>query len=351
MTFWLTALLVWMAAGARVGRVLVKPATTARVAIVVAVASVAAAATLAVPEISVAVDHLLPNGVHGEWFGDRLTAASWILFGTATSVVAAAAWPVVSRRNLRQIAWMIYAGGLIAMLLTLVWSLTFGWVIVVLECVFIVITGVRNLDWTTLGRGIALYSTGTLLVGVLAALSIRRALQHEPMEVPGQGAWYWPVWELASLLIAVGAVWIVIELWWRARMLLRQIRTLHRVLVARFPEVIAHEEKGSGTQIKASDQVAQIMDALYLQAGGGVDLATVGIQLTDATKPPDEVAPRALRVAEWARNPFGDVVIDPRWISPPPGVGPRGWVHAIARAYDASGSNARPNAVQGSAQH
>ncbi|WP_280383267.1 hypothetical protein [Nocardia wallacei] len=43
MTFWLTALLVWMAAGARVGRVLVKPATTARVAIVVAVAAVAPA--------------------------------------------------------------------------------------------------------------------------------------------------------------------------------------------------------------------------------------------------------------------------------------------------------------------
>ncbi|WP_067720920.1 hypothetical protein [Nocardia yamanashiensis] len=350
MTFWLTALLVWMAAGARVGRVLVKPATTARVAILFAVAAVAAAATLAVPEIGVAVDHLMPGGLRGMWLSDRLTVASWILFGTATSVVAAAAWPVVSRRNLRQIAWVIYAGGALAMLLTLFWSVTFGWSMVLLECVFIVVTGVRNLDWTTLGRGIAIYSTGTLLVGLLSALSIRRAFQHEPMAEPGKGDWFWPVWSLASLLIAIGAVWIVIELWVRARLLLRQIRTLHRVLIARFPEVVAKDQTGTGTQLKASDQIAQIMDALYLQSGGGVDLASVGIELTDATKPPDAVVPRAERVAEWARNPFGDVVIDPRWISPPPGVGPRGWVQAIARAFDAKAASSTPAASSSSAR-
>ncbi|WP_067573980.1 hypothetical protein [Nocardia acidivorans] len=328
MTFWLTALLVWMAAGARVGRVLVKPATTARVAIVVAVASVALAATICIPEVGVAVDHLLPNGVHGSWFSDRLTTSSWILFGTATSVVAAAAWPVVSRRNLRQIAWVIYAGGAVAMALTLLWSITFGWVIVALECLFIVITGVRNLDWTALGRGIALYCVGTLVVGVLAALSVRRELMNEPMAKPDAGDWFWPIWQLASLLIAVGAVWIVIELWARARLLLKQIRTLHRVLIARFPEVVAKDQTGSATQLKASDQVAQIMDALYLQSGGGLELVAAGA-------PPEAVAERAARVAEWARNPFGDVLIDGRWIAPPEGVGPRGWVQAIARAYDA----------------
>jgi len=40
---WLVALLVWAAAGARVGRVLVRPATTIRMAIVVAVIAVAGA--------------------------------------------------------------------------------------------------------------------------------------------------------------------------------------------------------------------------------------------------------------------------------------------------------------------
>lgn len=332
MTFWLIAMLVWMAAGARVGRVLVKPATTARVAIVIAVASVAAAATVAVPEIGVAVDHLVPNGIRGLWLSDRLVTASWILFGNATSVVAAAAWPVVSRRNLRQIAWIIYAGGAIAMALTLFWSITFGWVIVALECVFIVITGVRNLDWTALGRGIAIYSAGTLGVAVLAMLSVRREVLDQPMAKPGDGDWFWPAWQLASLFIAVGAVWIVIELWARARMLLKQIRTLHRVLIARFPEVVAKEQTGTATQLKASDQIAQVMDALYLQSGGGMELAAAGT-------PPDAVAERAARVAEWARNPFGDALIDGRWIAPPPGVGPRGWVQAIARAYDAADSS------------
>ncbi|GAB4582809.1 hypothetical protein [Nocardia sp. IFM 10818] len=336
MTFWLTAMLVWMAAGARVGRVLVKPATTARVAIVVAVAAVALTVTVAVPDIGVAVDHILPAGLRGMWLSDRATTAAWILFATATAVVAAAAWPVVSRRNLRQIAWMMYAGGLIAMVLTLMWSVTFGWMIVLLECVFIVITGVRNLDWTTLGRGIALYTTGTLLVGVLAGLSVRRNFQNQPMAEPGDGDWFWPAWQAASLLIAIGAVWIVIELWVRARRLLKDIRPLHRVLIGRFPEVVAKDQTGSTTQLKASDQVAQIMDALYLQSGGGVELAAAGA-------PPEAIAERAARVAEWARNPFGDVLIDGRWIAPPPGVGPRRWVHAIARAFTASSESRTPS--------
>ncbi|MFI6870521.1 hypothetical protein [Nocardia sp. NPDC050406] len=328
MTFWLTALLVWMAAGARVGRVLVKPATTARVAIVIAVASVAAASTIAIPEVAVALDHIAPAGVRGMWLSDRVTPALWVLFATATSVVAAAAWPVVSRRNLRQISWMIYAGGVVAMVLTLFWSTAFGWVVTLLECVFIAITGVRNLDWTALGRGIALYTTGTVVVGVLSALSLRRALNHAEMPKPEQPDWFWPAWQVAALLIAVGAVWIVIELWLRARFLLREIRTLHRVLVGRFPEVETKDQTGSTTQLKSSDQVAQIMDALFLQSGGGVELVEAGT-------PPDSITERAERVARWARNPFGDTVVDGRWIAPPPGVSPRGWAQAIARAFDA----------------
>ncbi|MBF6173089.1 hypothetical protein [Nocardia blacklockiae] len=334
MTFWLTALLVWMAAGARVGRVLVKPATTARVAIVVAVAAVAAAATVTIPEVSVALDHLRPNGIRGQMLADRVEAAAWLLFTVATSVVAAAAWPVVSRRNLRQIAAYIYAGGLVAIAVTLSWSTLFGWVATLLGCAFIVLTGLRNLDWTALGRGIALYTSGTALVGVLAALSVRRlALDIDP-EPPGEPGWFWPAWQVASLLIAVGAVWIVIELWARARLLLRQIRPLHRTMVGRFPEVVAKDQTGSTTQLKASDQVAQIMDALYLQSGGGVELAVAG-------RPVDSITERADRVAQWARHPLGEVVVDARWIAPPEGLSPRGWVQAIARAFESTSPEPR----------
>ncbi|ASF10366.1 hypothetical protein NBRGN_043_00610 [Nocardia brasiliensis NBRC 14402] len=329
MTLWLTALLVWMAAGARVGRVLVKPATTARVAIVIAVAAVALAATVAVPEIAVAIDNLLPGGVHAGWLSDGVVVSAWIAFVTATSVVASAAWPVVSRRNLRQVALVIYSLGLFAVAATIAWSFTFGWEVVAFGAVFIVITGLRNLDWTTLGRGIAIYTTGTAVVAVLAVLQVRRAFNDAPRVAPGNPTWAWPAWEAASLLIAFGAVWIVVELWVRARVLLRQIRLLHKIMVGRFPEVVAHDQTGTSTQLRASDQVAQIMDALYLQSGGGVVLAAVA-------PPPRSIAERAGTVAEWARNPLGDVAIDARWIAPPEGISPRGWVQAIARAYDAT---------------
>ncbi|WP_433661433.1 hypothetical protein ACQPW1_04020 [Nocardia sp. CA-128927] len=329
MTLWLTALLVWMAAGARVGRVLVKPATTARVAIVVAVAAVALAATVAVPEIAVAIDNLRPHGVHAGWLSDGVVVSAWIAFVTATSVVASAAWPVVSRQNLRQVAMVIYSIGLVAVAAAIAWSFTFGWEVVAFGAVFIVITGLRNLDWTTLGRGIAIYTTGAAVVAVLAVLEIRRAFTDAAPVPPGEPNWAWQAWEIASLLIAFGAVWIVVELWVRARLLLRQIRPLHRIMVGRFPEVVAHDQTGTSTQLKASDQVAQIMDALYLQSGGGVVLAAVAV-------PPRSVAERADTVAEWARNPLGDVAVDARWIAPPEGISPRGWVQAIARAYDAT---------------
>ncbi|MFC9892772.1 hypothetical protein ACFVMC_03680 [Nocardia sp. NPDC127579] len=335
MTLWLTAMLVWMAAGARVGRVLVKPATTARVAIVVAVAAVALGATVAVPEIALAIDNLLSSGLHAGLLSDGVVVSAWILFSTATAVVAAAAWPIVSRRNLGRIASYIYAGGIGVIVLALAWSYTLGWVYVVLACVFIVVTGVRNLDWTTLGRGIAIYTTGTAVVAVLAAFNIRRALIDAPRAAPGQPTWGWPVWEIAALLIAFGAVWIVVELWLRARLLLRQIRELHRLMIGRFPEVLAHEHTGTSTQLKASDQVAQIMDALYLQSGGGLELVEAG-------KPPESIVERADLVAEWARNPLGDIVCDARWIAPPEGISPRGWVQAIARSFDAYGGATAP---------
>ncbi|WP_063022317.1 hypothetical protein [Nocardia niwae] len=331
MTLWLTALLVWTAAGARVGRVLVKPATTARVAIVVAVAAVALAATVAVPEVAVALDNLVPGGVRAGWLSDGVVTGSWIAFTTATSVVASAAWPVVDRRNLRQIALFGYGAGLFAIVLTLAWSFTSGWMVVAVGCAFIVVTGLRNLDWTTLGRGIALFTAGTALVAVLAVGRIWRAFQHAARAAPGEPAWAWPFWELASLLIALGAVWIVVELWVRARVLLHRIRALHGVMVGRFPEVVAHEQSGFSTQLRASDQVAQIIDALYLQSGGGLVLAEVA-------PPPASVADRADRVARWARDPAGEFVVDARWIAPPEGISSRGWVQAVARAYRTTAS-------------
>ncbi|MEV6325687.1 hypothetical protein AB0M45_31650 [Nocardia sp. NPDC051787] len=302
---------------------------------------------------AVALDHLAPGGVHAGWLSDGVVTAGWIAFAAATSVVASAAWPVVSRRNLRQFATVIYGAGVVAVAVTLVWSFTFGWMVVAAGCVFVVVTGLRSLDWTALGRGIAIYTGATApatratwsarrsrrlatprsrpstLVAVLAAGQIQRAVRHTPRVPPGNATWAWPAWEVASLLVALGAVWLVVELWVRARV--RETRVLHRTLVGRFPEVVAHEPPGISTQLEASDRVAQIMDALYLQSGGGVVLA-------ELASPPASVAERADRVARWTRNPAGEIVVDARWIAPPDGISPRGWVQAIARAYTAVAS-------------
>jgi hypothetical protein len=136
---------------------------------------------------------------------------------------------------------------------------------------------------------------------------------------------------LASLLIALGAVWIVVELWVRARVLLHRIRSLHRIMVGRFAEVVDHEQSGFPTRLRASDQVAQIIYALYPPSGGGLVPA-------ELASPPASVADRAARVARWARDPAGETLVDARWIAPPEGISPRGSVQAVARAYRASAS-------------
>jgi hypothetical protein len=253
--------------------------------------------------------------------------SAWLLFAAATSVVAAAAWPVVSRRNLRQIAGGIYGVWLFAVAGTLSASLTAGWMVTAAAGVFVVLTGLRNLSWTALGRGIAVYVGGTALVVASAVGQVQRGITGARRSEPGEPAWAWPFWQLAALLVACGAVWIVVELWVRARLLLRRVQALHKVLVERFPEVVG-AETGTSTQLEASDRVAQIMDALYLQSGGGVEIAAAG-------EPPAAVSARAERVAQWCRNPLGPVVVDSRWIGPPEGIGPRGWVQAIAAAFDA----------------
>jgi hypothetical protein len=69
---------------------------------------------------------------------------------------------------------------------------TLGWFFVAVAGIFVVVTGLRNLGWTALGRGIAIYITGTTLVVALAAGQIRRGVTAAPATVPGQPAWAWP---------------------------------------------------------------------------------------------------------------------------------------------------------------
>ena len=327
MTPWLVALLVWIAAGARVGRILVRPASTVRVAILVAVAAVAGAATLAIPEVAQAVDQWL-SAITAP--AEKIALTLWVCFAAAITTVAFAAWPIASRRNLRQVATVIYVLAALDVVLAWVWSPATGWVAVAVGGVFIVITGLRNLAWTPLGRGIALFTVGTAIVTVLAVLQ----LLDPQRPFYAHHAW---AWGLANVLLAIGAVWVIIEVWVRAWLLRRRIRTLHAVLTKRFPEVTVEGFKRTTTTLRASDEVAHVMDALYLQSGGGIDAFV-------ATPPPAEAEGRAAAVARWVQDPVVAEPLDSRWVAPPEGMSARRWVVVLAHAYDGLGPDAaRPS--------
>ena len=325
MSFWLVALAVWIAAGGRVGRVLVRPATTVRVAIVAAVASVALAVTIGIPEVADSVDRLLPNGVRaGERLVPLLIIALWVSFTAATAVVAAAAWPITSRENLRRVATAIYGLGAVFALITIFWSAKIGWAAIAVGCAVIVVTALRNFDWTPLGRGVGIFSLGTAVVGVLACVHLRELLEESKSATRPTPSW---AWLTASLLISVGAVWILVEMWVRARLLMRQVKVLHNALTTRFPEVTQDDSGNTTTVLRASDQVAHVMDALNLLAGGG------GAALKSAAAPPSGRAERARAVAIWVRDPVNSAPLDTRWIAPPDGTSTRRWVSTIAQAY------------------
>jgi hypothetical protein len=324
MNFWIVALVVWMSAGGRIGRVLVRPASTVRMAIVVAVAGVALASTATIPDVARAIDSADRLRVTDPKLSDVQAIAAWVVFTAATSVVAIAAWPIASRRNLWNLARGIYLAAAVVAALTLTVSPLVGWVGIALGGMFITVTGLRNLAWNPLGRGITIYTAGALVIMVLAVAQIYRAvtLGVTAARHP-RPTW---AWSGASLFIATGAVWILVEVWIRSRILMRRIRPLHQVLVTRFPEVLVDDPKArSTTVLRSSDQVAQIMDALYLQSGGGAPIAPT-------QSPPDSDAARAAIVARWARDPSLGI-LDPRWIAPPEGMSARRWVSTVARAY------------------
>jgi hypothetical protein len=327
MSAWLVALLVWVAVGARVGRVLVRPATTIRMAIVVAVIAVAGAVTMAIPDVAQAIDEAGPvgAGMNGASLSASLGTSLWVCFAGAVTAIAIAAWPLASQRNLRRIAVVTYAAAAIVVCLTFVWSPSAGWVVVALTGVFIVVTGLRNLVWSPLGRSIAIVTGATALVAVLAVVQVvdppPRAPGDAPFAAPG-----W-VWSLAGVAIAIGSVWLLVEVWIRARLLLRRTRALHRSLTDRFPEVVISDGyPRTTTVLRAADHVAHIMDALYLQSGGGIGSAR-------PIPPPQSSTERAAVVAGWVHDPVRSPTLDAKWVTPPEGMSARRWVVAVARAY------------------
>ncbi|MFC9767938.1 hypothetical protein [Rhodococcus jostii] len=314
---WLVALVVWTAAGARIGRVAARQPTPLRVAMVVAVSSAALASTLAVPDVAGRLDTVAP----GVGLSEIVLELAWTLFAAASAVGAISVWPILPRPALRAVAVVVYT---VAVVLGI--GLAGGFpvpalVFIVIALTAVVVTGVRHVAWTPLGRGISLIVVGSAIVLAAAAVGLVREVSGETWAVGSS-----PAYTVAAVIVSVGTVWVLVETWLRARQDLRRMNTLHSVLVSRFPEVVEGDGKGSTTVLRASDAVAHVMDALYLQAGAGM-------LETDEQDLPESAAERARILARWIDDPVASDVLDTEWIAPPQGMSPRRWVLDLADAY------------------
>jgi len=314
---WLVALVVWTAAGARIGRVAARQPTPLRVAMVVAVSSAALASTLAVPDVAGRLDTVAPT----VGLSEILLELAWTLFAAASAVGAVSVWPILPRPALRAVAVVVYT---VAVVLGI--GLAGGYpvpalVFIVIALTAVVVTGIRHVAWTPLGRGISLIVVGSAIVLVAAVVGLVREVSGEMWAVGSSSAY-----TVAAVVVSVGTVWVLVETWLRARQDLRRMDTLHSVLVARFPEVVEGDGKGSTTVLRASDAVAHVMDALYLQAGAGM-------LDTDEQDLPESTAERARILAHWIDDPVASDVLDTEWIAPPQGTSPRRWVLDLADAY------------------
>ncbi|KXF53634.1 hypothetical protein AXA44_07885 [Rhodococcus sp. SC4] len=314
---WLVALMVWTAAGARIGRVAARQPTPLRVAMVVAVSSAALASTLAVPDVAGRLDTVAP----GVGLSEIILELAWTLFAAASAVGAISVWPILPRPALRAVAVVVYT---VAVVLGI--GLAGGYpvpalVFIVIALTAVVVTGVRHVAWTPLGRGISLIVVGSVIVLAAAVVGLVREVSGETWSVGSSSAY-----TVSAVVVSVGTVWVLVETWLRARQDLRRMNTLHSVLVARFPEVVEGDGKGSTTVLRASDAVAHVMDALYLQAGAGM-------LDTDEQDLPESTAERARILARWIDDPVASDVLDTEWIAPPQGTSPRRWVLDLADAY------------------
>ena len=314
---WLVALMVWTAAGARIGRVAARQPTPLRVAMVVAVSSAALASTLAVPDVAGRLDTVAP----GVGLSEIILELAWTLFAAASAVGAISVWPILPRPALRAVAVVVYT---VAVVLGI--GLAGGYpvpalVFIVIALTAVVVTGVRHVAWTPLGRGISLIVVGSVIVLAAAVVGLVREVSGETWAVGSSSAY-----TVSAVVVSVGTVWVLVETWLRARQDLRRMNTLHSVLVARFPEVVEGDGKGSTTVLRASDAVAHVMDALYLQAGAGM-------LDTDEQDLPESTAERARILARWIDDPVASDVLDTEWIAPPQGTSPRRWVLYLADAY------------------
>lgn len=301
---WVAALLVWLAVGARVGRVVVRSANTVRVSIVLAVGFLAVGQTLLVDDVARLLTPYVdvPTVIGMCWIGVAATSA--VITLTARPMLGAAR----ERRSIAAVVFFAVASGIASA----VWP-TAAWVFVLLMFPLLIVTGLGMVDRTPLGRAVALFCVGTCAPAFVAVSVVFGSAPRHSVLTAG------------ALLMAAAAVWVLVTSWVRARILLWRIRNLHRTLTRRFPEVVDDKRSGAPTVLRASDHVSEIMDALYLQVGAG--------QFDDGAPVPVESGARAVRVARTVRDPLADPVMGGHWIAVPRDVSLARWVTMIASEF------------------
>ncbi len=270
MIFWAVALLVWVAAGARLGRVVARTATPLRMSMVFAGFSVALSSTVMVPAVWDIVDRIAPE----QHAAAMIVIVLWTALSAASAVGAVSAWPVMSRPAMRGLATVLYSVGAPggdrgSLRLPGAGSDLYHRRSV--PCHFD--GGYGTLRGRRWGRGIALIVTGSSILLVVVVVMLVEsiggtgALESDIWTGPG-GVWFIAA---SSVLIALGITWVLLETWLRARRDLYRLRRMHALLVKRFPpEVVDADSAGSTSVLRASDMIAQIMDAMYIQSGAGM---------------------------------------------------------------------------------
>ncbi|MFF0817523.1 hypothetical protein ACFYVR_20500 [Rhodococcus sp. NPDC003318] len=316
MITWLVALLCSTAVGARIGRLTVRPPSLARVSIAIAAVALTAAATVRTTTV---VDVL-------DGFRDDLAATSFewclIAFAATTSLIAAASLTRLSTRSQWPVAVTAAALALVVAAVEVTadhGALTNGYLVV--TTVFAVAVGVRHVAWNPLGRAIGLYCLGlAVIAGVCAVTLVANPGNH----LDPASSW----WSVAVILVSGGCSSVMIEAWVRAKVDLRRTRRLWTALTAAHPELLDSDYRSVTATLTAGDRVSQILDGLYLHAGGGL----IG---PGSTAPPEDLSQRATVVAAWLhRSAFEVEPIDPRWLGTPVEVTDREWILALSAAYD-----------------
>jgi len=313
MTLWLAAAVVWCAVGARIGRVLVRQATPVRVAIAISVGTVALNTMLLMPDVAGTFDRVAGSAE----LRQRVVEVLWALFAAATLTISEAAHPVLPKKRLR--TWIFYVVAFTATGVGFAIDQPLGWASVVVAAVFAVMVGARHISWTVLGRGIAVYTAGVVGAALSALYVVLN--RHEPAA---------GLMALHNLLIAIGSVWVLAEVWIRSLVVLMRIRRLHTVLTQRFPDVLTEDPGHKTIVLRSSDHVAHIMDAIYLQSAILADLGVV----SRSVGPPRNARERARSVVRWLVDPSLAPNVDTEWIAPPAGMSARRWVVSLAAEFD-----------------